>query len=181
MCKHLFLTGEKGIGKSTLIQTWLSHYHGHVGGFLTRKQSDVVEGKVSVHLLSIGQDMTPTVTNLLFVCGENQEQETIKRFDTLGCQALEFPVSPDLIVMDELGPHEEQAKQFIGYIFSLLDGEIPILGVLQKSKSMFLSKIISHSNVVIEEVTVYNRDRLCYYNIDELLNLPTTINEYEGK
>ena len=35
MTKHLFLTGVKGVGKSTLVQTLLGQYPGTLGGFYT--------------------------------------------------------------------------------------------------------------------------------------------------
>lgn len=170
MKQHLFLTGEKGIGKSTLIQTWLSQYQGQVGGFLTCKQMGIQEGKVSVHLLTLGQDMVPSIHNLLFLCGEQNHQETIKRFHTVGCQALEFKTKPDLIIMDELGPHEESAVYFTKKVMSILDGSIPVLGVVQKAASNFLLHVATHPKVKIQEVTVENRNQLAHQTIDHIIN-----------
>ena len=36
MARHLFFTGEKGVGKTTLLKGLLAQYQGPVGGFFTR-------------------------------------------------------------------------------------------------------------------------------------------------
>ena len=51
--RHLFLTGEKGVGKSTLIDRLLSRYTGRVGGFRTRRVDTVRPGEATVHLLRV--------------------------------------------------------------------------------------------------------------------------------
>lgn len=171
MKQHLFLTGEKGIGKSTLIQTWLSQYQGQIGGFLTCKQGGIQEGKISVHFLTLGRDMVPSASNLLFVCGEQNQPETIKRFHTVGCQALEFTKKPDLIVMDELGPHEEHAVYFTGKVLNILNSSIPVIGVVQKTNSDFLLRVAEHPRVRMQEVTIENRNHLARQTIGQLLHL----------
>ena len=78
---HLFLTGEKGVGKSTLIDYLLAGCT--PCGFRTRRVEGVLS-RPSVHLLTV-PDTTPTADNLLFYCGAISPE----RFDTLGVAALE--------------------------------------------------------------------------------------------
>lgn len=160
MERHLFLTGEKGVGKSTLIQTLLAGYRGHLGGFFTVKSACVVPGRTSVHLLRAGCGDRPTAEDLLFCCGDRAGPSAAARFDQLGCAALEAGSHAELLVMDELGPHEGEALAFCQAVFRALDEDTPILGVLQRAQVPFLDQIAAHPQVRVVEVTVENRDRL---------------------
>ena len=95
--EHLFLTGEKGVGKSTLVRHLLA---GHTPcGFRTVRVTGVMD-RPSVHLLpAVGGEAT--ADNLLFYCGEYDPS----RFDTLGTAAL-AQRRGDVLLMDELGPAE---------------------------------------------------------------------------
>lgn len=151
MTGHLFLTGPKGVGKSTLIHGLLTEERGPLGGFFTVKH----EG--GVYLLPAAQERTFTPENLLFRCGHGGDPA---RFDDLGCAALADTVGCRLLVMDELGPHEAEARQFQAAVFRALDGGIPILGVLQQADSEFLQRIAHHPRVTVLTVSVENRDAL---------------------
>lgn len=167
MARHLFLTGEKGVGKSTLIQGLLARYSGPLGGFFTVKSAEVVPGRISVHLLRAACRELPSGENLLFCCGDPAEDVVARRFDRLGCAALAGDAA-GLLVLDELGPHEGDARQFCRAVLQALDGSVPILGVLQRADAPFLARIASHPQVRLVEVTRENRDSLA-----RTLGLPT--------
>lgn len=156
---HLFLTGEMGIGKSTLVRKLMSRAAGAAGGFLTVKTEEVFPGKPSLHLLTPDRPLIPTAENFLTFCGE-ATGETAVNFDRLGCAALSHTENWKLLVMDELGPHETEAALFRKAVLKTLDGSVPVLGVLQKADSPFLSEIRTHPKVTVIEVTRQNRDCL---------------------
>ena len=156
---HLFLTGEMGIGKSTLLKKLMARTEGPVGGFFTVKSEQVFPGRSSLHLLSLKEPLIPSASNFLAFCGERKE-ETAKRFNRLGHAALTAVKNPGLLVMDELGPHESEALLFWEAVFHALDGPVPVLGVLQKAASPFLEKVRSHPRVKVVEVTRENRDKM---------------------
>lgn len=160
MARHLFLTGEKRVGKSTLVRALLAGYPGVVGGFFTVKAEGVVPGRVSVHLLRAGGREIPAADNLLFCCGDSDAGAAAARFDVLGCAALEAVPAPGLLVMDELGPHEGEAAVFRRAVLAALEGDVPILGVLQRCSAPFPAQIAAHPRVQVVEVTPDNRDRL---------------------
>lgn len=162
MKQHLFLTGEKGVGKSTLLKKILKELSGSVGGFFTVRKIGVfpeMPDLATVHLLSAGTEECPSEKNLLFICGQSDAQ-TKERFELLGCQALQSANEVRWIVMDEVGPHEEQAQKFREAVLQILDGETPVLGVLQKADSIFLRKIAEHEKVCLVTVTKENRDQI---------------------
>ena len=157
MKRHLFLTGEKHIGKSMVIAKLLANSQLTVGGFRTMRTDTVFAGRRSVHMLRPGE--SPTKENLLFICGE-KSADMASRFDTLGCTALSQSVNAQLLLMDELGPKEAEALAFQRAVLSALDGDTPILGVLQQADSPFLRQIAGHEDVAVVEVTKENRDTL---------------------
>ena len=148
---HLFLTGEKGVGKSTLIDYLLAGCT--PCGFRTRRVEGVLS-RPSVHLLTV-TDTTPTADNLLFYCGAYSPE----RFDTLGVAALENH-SGDVLLMDELGPAESGAEKFTAAVLAALDGELPILGVLQQADTPFLRAVARHPRVRLVTVNPQNRAAL---------------------
>ena len=159
MVRRLFLTGERGAGKSTLIKKLMERAKGPAGGFFTVKSEEVFPGRSSLHLLSLAEPLVPSAANFLAFCGEPDER-TAERFDRLGPAALLAVKNPGLLGMDELGPHESEAFLFWEAVFRILEGPVPVLGVLQKEDSPFLEKVRFHPNVKVLEVTKENRDRL---------------------
>lgn len=157
--KHIFYTGPRGIGKSTLLQKHLAQFQGVFAGFRTVK---VPCGEsFSVHMLPVDKKEMPTEENFLFCRDEKRAYEkNALRFDVLGCRLLTNIEGAELIVMDELGSAESAAKAFQGRVLALLDGEIPILGVLQEGKSAFQQRVATHPNVELIYVTEENRDSL---------------------
>ncbi len=157
--KHIFYTGPRGIGKSTLLQKHLAQFQGVFAGFRTVKVP--CGDSFSVHMLSVYKKEMPTEENLLFVRDKKRMyEENALRFNAIGCRLLENMEGAELIVMDELGSAESAAKAFQDRVLALLDGEIPILGVLQEGESAFQQQVATHPNVALIYVTEENRDSL---------------------
>lgn len=152
MTEHIFLTGEKGVGKSTTLKKMLETSKCIKGGFITVKHNG------SVHMLALDQNGNcrdlPCESNKLFNCGNNTpSKEIAQRFDLLGTEILKEALkSSELIVMDELGPAESYAEKFQEMVFQVLDSDIPVVGVLQKGESQFLDRIKEHPKVRVKEL-----------------------------
>lgn len=172
--RHVFLTGPKGIGKSTLIQTVLSRFCGKAGGFFTIKTDRYLEHFHTVHLIPTGEPVIPAEKNFLFVC-QNKDDGIDARFDQLGCQALRQSTDCSLIIMDELGPHEAGAKRFHQMVLDTLDGPVPVLGVLQAPAESFWPDIVSRSDVKILEISEDNRSETCLIQTLEAILFHKTI------
>lgn len=157
MSRHVFLTGAKHIGKSTMLRKVLSRYPGEIGGFFTVRTDGVIPGKFSVHLCSPSGKTAPDGENLLFVCRE-ADPSVSEKFDRLGCRALTEHQGCSLLVMDELGPTEADAALFRRAVTDCLDGEIPVLGVLQAPADRFWPEVTHHPDVQVLEITEKNRD-----------------------
>ena len=79
--EHLFLTGRKGVGKSTLLRAVLEGKR--LGGFFTRRITGIFE-RPSIHLLRAAEGQRPSPENLVCLCGERRTD----LFDRLGPAAL---------------------------------------------------------------------------------------------
>ena len=82
-------------------------------------------------------------------------------FETAGLAALADAEDCDLILMDEIGRMERHADAYSARIRTLLDGVVPILGVVQKKADTPLAAVVrSHPNVCLLEVSAENRNNL---------------------
>ena len=151
--EHLFLTGRKGVGKSTLLRALLEGKR--PGGFFTLRVEGVFD-RPSIHLLRAAEDQQPSPENLVCFCGERRPE----RFDLLGVAALADTADCQVIVMDELGPSEAAAQGFQAAVLAALDGDTPVYGVLQQADSEFLRRVAAHPRVRVVTVTEENRDAL---------------------
>ena len=150
---HLFLTGRKGVGKSTLLRAMLEGKR--LGGFFTVRATGILE-RPSIHLLRAAAEERPAPENLVCFCGERRTD----RFDALGPAALADAEGCDVIVMDELGPAEAAAERFQAAVLAALDSHVPVCGVLQQADSAFLRRVAAHPRVRVLTVTEENRNSL---------------------
>ena len=173
--KHLFLTGDIQVGKSTLLQKWLSRINCRTAGFYTRKVPDGEHIYVRIFpadsaftsdaVCNIDKD---SKDNILFDCTAIDEFDFTERFDRLGSALLRSAADADLIVMDEIGLKEDQAEIFCNTVLDTLNGTVPVIGVLRKLMPRehneqdpgLIDTILGRSDVSVIEVTEDSRDAL---------------------
>lgn len=170
--RHIFLTGEVQVGKSTLLTRLLRQPFMPVpDGFQTVSVPDLSDGRVSVYLLLMrGARICGAESRVGIRCGAFACFPDV--FDTAGVAALAAAQDARLIVMDEIGRMEREASRFSARILQLLDGEVPILGVVQKhADTPLCCAIRSHPAVTLVEVTAENRETLFVPLSDQLRGL----------
>ena len=158
---HIFLTGEKQVGKSTLVSAVLSSVGLKYGGLRSISVFDEKNDRNVYLVPANGGDDEPTA--LAGVCSNRHITERYPEvFDDVGCRLLDFDEDTRLVVIDEIGSMERGARRYSDRIMSLLDRtDIRILGVLQKKTDSDLAQAIrKHPNVRMIEVTEENRDDL---------------------
>lgn len=156
MQKHVFLTGEIQIGKSTALQRFLEKNGAKAYGFLTRFSSreeerelfiyrfdterGAYDGKVAVKMNRSGVELFSEV------------------FSQHGAEIIKAAGQGELVIMDELGVFEERAPEFKNAVFETLDGAKRVFGVIKLKASPFLDAIRARDDVELITVTVENRD-----------------------
>ena len=159
---HVFLMGDKQVGKTTVITSFLDKSGLAADGFMTYwEHTKPCERKLYLAPFSLknanaerrliatdsghGLSLIPEVTEI---------------FDTYGKSLLNNSGSCDCIVMDELGFIEANAKGFLASVMARIDGEFPIIGVLKKCDAQFIEAICAHKNVMLKDVTAENREEI---------------------
>ena len=162
---HIFLTGDVQVGKSTIINKTLAALKiERPGGFRSVSVPDLPDGAMSVYLLAAAEK-APAMGDFNRVgirkgCGRGIEKFP-QAFETAGVQALKNAEQSRLILMDEVGRMESAAAQFSARMEALLDGSVPILGVVQKIADTPLTNAIrTHPNVRVLTVTKENREQM---------------------
>ncbi len=164
--RNIFLTGEVGIGKSTVVQKTLALLSCvSCGGFRTVSAVPITEGAMLDVFIERAWEQTPHDAEHLIGSrwGDGHFTSYPSAFDIVGTSILEAcTADAKLIIMDELGLMESGAKLFQKVVMDTLDGSHPVLGVIKPKHSAFLDAIRSHEKSEILELTRDNRDELPY-------------------
>lgn len=155
--KHLFLTGRKQVGKSTVLGKLLEG-RCDLGGFRTRRIR-CPEG-ADIYMLPPTGDDGFVPENILFRRRAGKLELDPADFDRLGSAMLARSSGAKLLLMDELGPTELEAHGFQQAVLAALDGDAPVYGVLQQADSPFLDAIAARDDVQVITVTEENREDL---------------------
>ena len=155
--KHLFLTGPKQIGKSTVLRQLLQNRDMKIGGFRTVRI--LLEDGASIHMVP-PTETKYTDENRIFSRRKGILYIDPADFDRIGCDLLASANDCDLILMDELGPNEANSEKFRQAVWNTLDGDVPVYGVLQVADSDFLDAVASRPDVQVVTISEENRDSM---------------------
>lgn len=167
--RHIFLTGEKQIGKSTLLgklrKELCQKYHLTETGFETRPYE--INGSCRGHYLhglvpggAFHNDCPVTIR-----LGGGRMVFVTETFETSGKEILQRSLKlsrqkPVLLVMDEIGKAERDALGFQRQVLECLDEAPYAVGVLRKGDHRFLKAIARRPDVAVYTVTRENRNTL---------------------
>jgi nucleoside-triphosphatase len=158
--KHIFLTGEIQVGKSTAIRAFLAKSRLSADGFLTHIVRSDGNGALHLARYDTKRGETDDVVTARFVGSPLGFEIFPEVFDTQGAEFVQTSGLRDLIIMDELGTMEADSPQFISAVLAKLDGTTPILGVVKKREHTFLDAVKNHRNVEVITVDEHNRDEI---------------------
>ena len=160
--RHIFLTGEKKVGKSTLWQKVLARAPVSVAGFQTLEYL-VGETFRGYRLHSLGKSH-PQYGNdvpISIFLRPKFHIAVSEVFDSYGADVLHMALADGgCILMDELGTFEQNSPLFQAAVRDCLNGNCHVLGVLQKADSPFISEILNREDVQMFTVTRENREML---------------------
>ena len=162
MNKHLFLTGEKQVGKSTLLNGLITNLSLPISGYRTLPFD--IMGERKGYILHSLQPLPPFENDLPAVLriGIRRHIPVPLVFETLGVQILSDSLSavPSYILMDELGKAEGGILTFENAVTRCLNSEKSVLGVLQRGNYPLFHSISARKDVTLIEVTPENREAL---------------------
>ena len=160
--RHLFLTGARQVGKSTLLRQLIEEEGLVCAGFET--QAFCLNGERRGFTLHGRVDLPPYENDC--VCcvrvGERRSVPVLPVFEENGVTILRRSLesAEPFLLMDELGRLERQADGFIRQVFACLDSSKRVLGVLQQCAAPHIQAIAAREDVQVVTVTPENRDAL---------------------
>lgn len=159
--KKILICGEKGTGKSILIQRLIEDISIPVYGFITKKKTlDIGPHPIYIHPADSGERRYGE-ENLIGLCDKRIRSINEEVFNTLGVEYLSDARPGGVVVMDELGFMEARADEFVRQVLKCLDGDVPVIAAVKARHDIdFLNKIRSHPNCRLYTITPDNREQL---------------------
>ena len=160
--RHIFLTGEKQVGKSTLWRKVIAHSGVSPSGFQTLEYlvNDSFRGYRLHSLGPVPEQFGNDVPISVFL-RRRMHLPVSESFELFGTELLRLALQEGgCILMDELGSFEKNAPAFRQAVLNCLNGNCHVLGVLQKADDPFLEEIMNRPDVLVFTVTQENRDDL---------------------
>ena len=156
---NVLLTGEPGIGKTTIIQRTLALLPDFEStGFYTVEMREngrrigfdiiTLDGKRGI-LARVSSGTVPRV---------GKYSVDVRAFETLALPALTSKAG--LYVVDEIGRMECFSTRFVARIQELLAGNVRLLATVGAKEGGFLAEVRSRNDVVLLTATADNRDLL---------------------
>jgi nucleoside-triphosphatase len=161
--KNLFLTGKKGIGKTTLLKKVLDKLDVSIGGYTTQRLFEGYYRKYVAKSLYDNKEYP-----IIRVDSRDDSKVWFHEvFEENLVPLLDKSLERDLIVLDELGCSENNIIKFTSKVFEILDSSKIVFGVLKEDNCEFINNIKKRKDVTLITVTEENRD----YLLDEILSI----------
>ena len=160
--KHILICGKRNAGKTELLDRLLAACRMPLYGFRSCITATREDGFHEIHMFPIcDAERRPTDENRIGICNRSEREINLRVFETLGVRLLE--AKPDgILVMDELGFMEAEAKAFCEAVLRCLDGDIPVLATVRAGDlgSSFLDRVRTHPKAELYTVSPEQLDEL---------------------
>lgn len=153
---NLFLTGKIGVGKSTILKNALKKIDLSVGGYVTER---IFEGYYRKYIVKSLYDNKEKYTIIKVDSRDNSKKSFMEAFENGVVSILDKSLKyRDVIVLDELGPAENDIDIFTSKVFEILDSKKIVFGVLKDDNCKFINDIKDRDDVIVITITEENRD-----------------------
>ncbi|HAQ39610.1 MAG TPA: hypothetical protein DCM73_01435 [Clostridiales bacterium] len=165
--KHLFLSGDIKVGKSTIIDYLIRNLKinkEQLGGFYTNAyvENNKVKG-FYIEPVNYDLEIPEIQERLIGFTPDGQRWLGVKStFNNFGTQILDSCMKNQyrLIVMDELGFFENDAVCFQNKVHEVLSGNNRVIGCIKPVSTPFMDSIRKRKDVTEVRITKSNRDTI---------------------
>jgi nucleoside-triphosphatase len=169
MARILLLTGDPGVGKTTLMGRLLAALRERrVGGFTTE---EVREGGRRAGFRFVSHDGTERI--MAHVDREGSPRVgsygvDVKAIDEAARESLAPHPEVKIYLIDEIGKMECYSEEFVRRMRGLFDSEKTIVATIDRQSSDFMTAVRSRPDAELWEVTASNRDGMVERVLDWL-------------
>ncbi len=175
--RNIFITGEKRIGKTTILRKLLEKFNQNydlkLGGYTCTRTIIEEKNKSSrefflksisdSNIYKILEKRNDGIQKISKVYLENFDiySETLKK-DLEDC---------DVLILDEIGYAEADSLKYVHVLNEVLDSEKVVIGILKKYDCNLINNIRNREDVILFDIDIENRDYICDKIYDNLTNL----------
>ena len=156
--RNILITGNPGVGKTTLIQNIISKLHVSAGGFYTAEVRDEKSRRWGFKIISMdGQEGVLASVDIISNHKVGKYGVDIEAMDRVGVTAVQDAMKhSDLVVIDEIGRMELTSKRFRDLVAQALDSPKPVLGTVAIKNTHFAKKANEREDTKIIRLTRAN-------------------------
>ncbi len=157
--KNILLTGNPGVGKTTIIKRVTSGLK-NIGGFFTEEIKE--EGKrIGFRIVTIDgkKGILAHKEKGEFMIGKYSVN--IKDLEEIAVESVFSAIKEkEIVIIDEIGKMEILSSKFREVVMEALDSPKIVIGVIHKENSGFFKKIKERKDVELIEVRFDNRNHI---------------------
>ncbi len=156
--KNILITGNPGVGKTTLIKRIISRLNLSAGGFYTSEIRNSEGKRWGFKITSLdGKEDIMAGVDIISGYRVSKYGVNTSAIDRIGVSAIADAIkNKDIIIIDEIGRMELFSKDFANITIEALDSEKIVLGTITAKNTNFTKKIKERTDTKIIKLTQAN-------------------------
>lgn len=153
--KNILITGNPGVGKTTLIKNIISKLNIPAGGFYTSEIRNSEGKRLGFKIISLdGKEDIMAGVDIVSRHRVSKYGVNTSAIDQIGVSAIRDAIKDkDIVVIDEIGRMELFSKEFINVTNSALDSTKVVLGTITAKNTNFTKKIKERDDTKVIKLT----------------------------